>query len=192
MSYVAVVAHRPLAPDLSLAPPDARPLPGYEEWDDAPAPENTLLEGVPPPASLAPVARAPPSTPAPPSAPPIAAHPSATDDDDIPLRLLRTSPQSAEPDVPIAQVPVRDMPAEDLPPIEEEDETEGLLSGAFDGPIAIMAKSNTGGPRWCRKCDAWKPDRCHHCRSCRQCVLKSESSLLRGWSQLVASGLADR
>lgn len=142
MSYIAVVAHRPLAPDLSLAPPDARPLPGYEEWDESAPPENTLLEGVPPPASLAPLARPAPIP--------------ERDDDDIPLRLLRNSPQQA------------------MPAIEEEDETDALLDGVYDGPIAIMAKSNTGGPRWCRKCDAWKPDRCHHCRSCRQCVLKSE------------------
>lgn len=143
LSYIAVVAHRPLAPDLSLAPPDARPLPGYEEWDEAheaSPPENPVLEGVPPPASLAPVAR-----PAPIPEP---------DDDDIPLRLLRNSPsRDPEPAAP--------------------EETDALLDG-FDGPIAIMAKSNTGGPRWCRKCDAWKPDRCHHCRSCGQCVLKSE------------------
>ncbi|EJT50853.1 vacuole protein [Trichosporon asahii var. asahii CBS 2479] len=116
LSYIAVVAHRPLAPDLSLAPPDARPLPGYEEWDEAheasPS-ENPLLEGVPPPASLAPVAR-----PAPIPEP---------DDDDIPLRLLRNSPsRDPEPAAP--------------------EETDALLDG-FDGPIAIMAKSNTGGPR---------------------------------------------
>ena len=39
---------------------------------------------------------------------------------------------------------------------------------------ACFAKSNTGGPRWCKKCDGWKPDRCHHCRWCQRCVLKSE------------------
>lgn len=39
---------------------------------------------------------------------------------------------------------------------------------------ALMAKSNTGGPRYCRKCQGWKPDRCHHCRFCKKCVLKSE------------------
>lgn len=45
-----------------------------------------------------------------------------------------------------------------------------------EGRRSIMAKSNDGGPRWCRKCDAWKPDRTHHCRFCRRCTLKSESS----------------
>lgn len=39
--------------------------------------------------------------------------------------------------------------------------------------LGLMAKSSTGGPRWCKKCDGWKPDRCHHCRYCDKCVLKS-------------------
>lgn len=39
---------------------------------------------------------------------------------------------------------------------------------------SVMAKSNDGGPRWCRKCEAWKPDRTHHCRYCQRCTLKSE------------------
>lgn len=58
---------------------------------------------------------------------------------------------------------------------------KGLSKGARSGvPIrqrqSLMAKSNTGEPRWCRKCDGWKPDRCHHCRFCNRCVLKSESA----------------
>lgn len=30
------------------------------------------------------------------------------------------------------------------------------------------------GKRWCGKCNAVKPDRCHHCRVCRRCVLKMD------------------
>lgn len=41
----------------------------------------------------------------------------------------------------------------------------------------IFAKSSSGGIRWCKKCDTWKPDRCHHCRHCRRCTLKSKSFL---------------
>jgi ribosomal protein L40E len=26
--------------------------------------------------------------------------------------------------------------------------------------------------RWCKECQAWKPPRCHHCRTCGICVLK--------------------
>lgn len=39
---------------------------------------------------------------------------------------------------------------------------------------SLTAKASTGGPRWCKKCKGWKPDRCHHCRFCHQCTLKSE------------------
>ncbi|EIW68828.1 hypothetical protein TREMEDRAFT_63293 [Tremella mesenterica DSM 1558] len=42
----------------------------------------------------------------------------------------------------------------------------------------LMAKSSTGGPRWCKKCDGWKPDRCHHCRFCDRCVLKNKPFVL--------------
>ena len=58
-----------------------------------------------------------------------------------------------------------------------------LLPGSVRS--SIMVKSNTGKPRWCRKCDGWKPDRCHHCRFCRQCTLKSEhitNLTLEKWS----------
>lgn len=39
---------------------------------------------------------------------------------------------------------------------------------------SLFAKNSSGGHRWCSKCDAWKPDRCHHCRFCKQCTLKSK------------------
>ena len=42
---------------------------------------------------------------------------------------------------------------------------------------SVMAKANTGGPRWCKKCDTWKPDRSHHCRFCQRCSLKSAFSV---------------
>lgn len=28
--------------------------------------------------------------------------------------------------------------------------------------------------RWCIKCDNWKPERTHHCRKCKQCVLRMD------------------
>ncbi|WWD22188.1 hypothetical protein CI109_106679 [Kwoniella shandongensis] len=43
-----------------------------------------------------------------------------------------------------------------------------------EGGQSLMAKSNTGGVRWCKKCEGWKPERCHHCRHCGQCVLKMD------------------
>ena len=41
------------------------------------------------------------------------------------------------------------------------------------GEKALRTNDEREG-RWCKKCDAWKPDRCHHCRYCRRCILKSE------------------
>lgn len=53
---------------------------------------------------------------------------------------------------------------------------------------SVMAKSNDGGPRWCRKCEAWKPDRTHHCRYCKRCTLKSESLRI---AQIMSSQAVD-
>lgn len=38
--------------------------------------------------------------------------------------------------------------------------------------MPLFGKSTTGGLRWCRRCEAPKPDRCHHCSQCGVCVLK--------------------
>jgi palmitoyltransferase len=65
----------------------------------------------------------------------------------------------------------------------DTDDRARLLEGHYEGgeePHAmrksLFAKNSSGGVRWCKKCDGWKPDRCHHCRQCRRCTLKSESS----------------
>ena len=29
-------------------------------------------------------------------------------------------------------------------------------------------------PRFCRKCQAWKPERAHHCSVCKKCILKMD------------------
>mmetsp|Transcript_67466 Transcript_67466/g.140985 ORF Transcript_67466/g.140985 Transcript_67466/m.140985 type:complete len:348 (+) Transcript_67466:278-1321(+) len=31
-----------------------------------------------------------------------------------------------------------------------------------------------GQPRFCKWCDQYKPDRCHHCRVCRSCILRMD------------------
>jgi len=49
-----------------------------------------------------------------------------------------------------------------------------LLAGQQRGRRSIMSQGSDGAPRWCRKCDAWKPDRTHHCRFCKRCILKSK------------------
>ncbi|ORX34461.1 DHHC palmitoyltransferase-domain-containing protein [Kockovaella imperatae] len=55
-------------------------------------------------------------------------------------------------------------------------DTDHLLpsSAVSSGRRSVMAKSNDGTPRWCKKCDTWKPDRSHHCRFCQTCILKMD------------------
>ncbi|KAI9716345.1 MAG: hypothetical protein M1812_005410 [Candelaria pacifica] len=40
-------------------------------------------------------------------------------------------------------------------------------------PSSFTVKS-TGGSRFCKKCQARKPDRAHHCSTCKRCVLKMD------------------
>ncbi|BGP43666.1 palmitoyltransferase for Vac8p [Rhodotorula kratochvilovae] len=69
---------------------------------------------------------------------------------------------------------------------EAEAEVEGLLAGeerrdeaGLEGSPrggrtkALQVKSD-GSVRFCRKCNVPKPDRAHHCSSCRRCVLKMD------------------
>ena len=49
---------------------------------------------------------------------------------------------------------------------------------------SLFAKNSSGGHRWCSKCDTWKPDRCHHCRYCKRCTLKSKSCCGKGCLEL--------
>jgi hypothetical protein len=37
-----------------------------------------------------------------------------------------------------------------------------------------ITTSSTGTPRYCKKCQTPKPDRTHHCSTCRRCVLKMD------------------
>lgn len=40
----------------------------------------------------------------------------------------------------------------------------------------VSHKLREGVPtyRWCSVCEVWKPDRCHHCSSCRRCYLRMD------------------
>ncbi|KAI1907593.1 palmitoyltransferase for Vac8p [Ophidiomyces ophidiicola] len=37
-----------------------------------------------------------------------------------------------------------------------------------------LTVSSTGGTRYCKKCQSPKPDRAHHCSTCKRCVLKMD------------------
>jgi len=71
---------------------------------------------------------------------------------------------------------------EDIQGGDGEGDEDRLLAGSKQDPSAddrksLFAKNSSGRHRWCSKCDAWKPDRCHHCRICKRCTLKSKSTL---------------
>ncbi|ODN79254.1 hypothetical protein L202_03269 [Cryptococcus amylolentus CBS 6039] len=57
---------------------------------------------------------------------------------------------------------------------DTEENTSLLPKENGDVRVSLMAKGSNGGARWCKKCDGWKPDRCHHCRQCDRCVLKMD------------------
>jgi hypothetical protein len=157
LSYAVAVSRHPIRPDQTFAPPDARPL----------LPDDAL----------------PPSY--------AAAAAAGDEEDDIPLRVLRNArhggagasgsrARRGRRDAEDAEYS-EEGAEEDADADEDAEEDAALLGkeGEDDepgtAPTVLMAKGGTGGPRWCRKCDGWKPDRCHHCRACRQCVLKSRS-----------------
>lgn len=57
---------------------------------------------------------------------------------------------------------------------------EGLDPGApnRNPPLEFITshtfKNNAPAYRWCSTCSVWKPDRCHHCSTCRQCFLRMD------------------
>ena len=40
--------------------------------------------------------------------------------------------------------------------------------------VPAITVSSSGAPRYCKKCHCRKPDRAHHCSTCRRCVLKMD------------------
>lgn len=47
----------------------------------------------------------------------------------------------------------------------------GSATGSGSG---VFEKKTTGDRRWCKWCMKYKPDRCHHCRTCNVCVLRMD------------------
>jgi hypothetical protein len=39
---------------------------------------------------------------------------------------------------------------------------------------SVREVKQSGGRRFCKWCDSYKPDRCHHCRACKSCVLRMD------------------
>lgn len=58
-------------------------------------------------------------------------------------------------------------------PLADQAAYSSLPSAEAAANTSIMVKS-TGDLRYCKKCQARKPDRAHHCSSCGRCVLKMD------------------
>eukprot|EP00929_Paragymnodinium_shiwhaense_P012829 TRINITY_DN120720_c0_g1_i1.p1 TRINITY_DN120720_c0_g1~~TRINITY_DN120720_c0_g1_i1.p1 ORF type:complete len:419 (+),score=53.61 TRINITY_DN120720_c0_g1_i1:201-1457(+) len=41
-------------------------------------------------------------------------------------------------------------------------------------PMSVQEQKKGGGRRHCKWCGKFKPDRCHHCRVCKTCILKMD------------------
>merc|ERR1719148_466276 len=50
----------------------------------------------------------------------------------------------------------------------------GMGTGAEGAGIGISETKRSGERRHCKWCGKYKPDRCHHCRVCRTCILKMD------------------
>jgi len=68
-------------------------------------------------------------------------------------------------------------------PNKDEDPSWEYLPGEAAQPQPILADSSIvqiqeskkcGDRRNCKWCNKYKPDRCHHCRTCRMCILKMD------------------
>lgn len=45
---------------------------------------------------------------------------------------------------------------------------------AFTAPLSLQEVKKSGERRHCKWCGKYKPDRCHHCRVCKTCILKMD------------------
>lgn len=66
-----------------------------------------------------------------------------------------------------------------LSDINDETMIKYLETGAVAPPPTHLLKysftvKGSGILRYCNKCRIWKPDRCHHCSSCKKCMLKMD------------------
>jgi hypothetical protein len=64
------------------------------------------------------------------------------------------------------------IPEEEKWKYNPHDET--LMSQEEGALESVVEKKKHGGKRTCKWCATYKPDRCHHCRVCRTCILKMD------------------
>ncbi|PON53768.1 Zinc finger, DHHC-type, palmitoyltransferase [Parasponia andersonii] len=60
---------------------------------------------------------------------------------------------------------------------EERGETDSLVEAEYNDPVLASIQFSEFGNqrlRFCRKCNQFKPPRCHHCSVCGRCILKMD------------------
>ncbi|KAG5180421.1 DHHC palmitoyltransferase-domain-containing protein [Tribonema minus] len=78
------------------------------------------------------------------------------------LRAMTTDPGA---------VSCRAEPPPKSPAAEIEAGEEGML---LDDSANVEEKRHKPARRWCHRCDAYKPERAHHCSVCRRCIVKMD------------------
>lgn len=57
-------------------------------------------------------------------------------------------------------------------------EVESIVNDQLEQPptqyMTVHTLKNNTSYRYCPKCQVWKPDRCHHCSTCKKCVLRMD------------------
>ncbi|GJP42387.1 hypothetical protein CLOM_g1954 [Closterium sp. NIES-68] len=64
------------------------------------------------------------------------------------------------------------VPAHYVP--DAEGDAESNAEAGRLTPVLVEVKRKGGEARYCQKCGAFKPARCHHCRICKRCVLRMD------------------
>ncbi|RKP30309.1 zf-DHHC-domain-containing protein, partial [Metschnikowia bicuspidata] len=70
--------------------------------------------------------------------------------------------------------------AENSPEVygRDAEQNETLLSPRRAPPMELLTSHTVEHGetcvRWCAKCHVWKPDRCHHCSTCKRCYLRMD------------------
>jgi palmitoyltransferase len=66
------------------------------------------------------------------------------------------------------------VPPDAVPLEEPKPDVEGATNGESGETDPMIAPSARKGKRICRRCNAFKPKRAHHCSVCRRCIIKMD------------------
>lgn len=89
------------------------------------------------------------------------------------FKAMTTDPGAVPPDA---------QPVPELGETENGRHTAAEQSTEFstDDPLQPPLQPRKKGKRLCRRCNAFKPKRAHHCSICRRCIIKMDRKSLHG------------